>query len=90
MMLNNVVAAYQAPVAIHNNTVAAYQNTGMIHNNAVAAYQNTGMMLNNVVAAYSAAVFYISRCANPYKRLPSFGKTMVGENVLASSISISA
>ena len=73
-----------------NNVVAAYQDTGTIHNNAIAAYQNTGMMLNNVVAAYSAAVFCISRCANPYKRLPSFGKTMVGENVLASSISISA
>ena len=73
-----------------NNTVAAYQDTGTILNNAVAAYQDTGMMLNNVVAAYSAAVFYISRCTDPYKRLPSFGKTMVGENVLASSISISA
>ena len=76
MMLNNAIAAYQDTVTIHNNTVAAYQDTGTIH--------------NNVVAAYSAAVFYISRCANPYKRLPSFGKTMVGENVLASSISISA
>ena len=75
---------------ILNNTVAAYQDTGTIHNNAVAAYQDTGMMLNNVVAAYSAAVFCISRCADPYKRLPSFGKTMVGENVLASSIFISA
>ena len=75
---------------ILNNAIAAYQDTGMILNNAITAYQDTGMMLNNVVAAYSAAVFYISRCANPYKRLPSFGKTMVGENVLASSISISA
>lgn len=62
----------------------------MMLNNTIAAYQNTGMMLNNVVAAYSATVFCISRCADPYKRLPSFGKTMVGENVLASSISISA
>ena len=73
-----------------NNAIVAYQNTGTIHNNAVAAYQDTGTMLNNVVAAYSAAIFCISRCANSYKRLPSFGKTMVGENVLASSISISA
>lgn len=73
-----------------NNTVAAYQDTGMIHNNAVSAYQDTTMMLNNAIAAYSVAVFCISRCANSYKRLPSFGKTMVGENVLASSISISA
>ena len=89
-MLNNTVAAYQDTVAIHNNAIAAYQNTGTIRNNAIAAYQNTGMMLNNVVAAYSAAVFCIPRCADPYKRLPSFGKTMVGENVLASSISISA
>ena len=62
----------------------------MIHNNTIAAYQDTGMMLNNTVATYSAAVFYISRYANSYKQLPSFGKTMVGENVLASSISISA
>lgn len=62
----------------------------MIHNNAIAAYQDTVTIHNNVVAAYSATVFCISRCADPYKRLPSFGKTMVGENVLASSISISA
>ena len=73
-----------------NNTVAAYQDTGMILNNAIAAYANTVTIHKNVVAAYSAAVFCILRCANPYKRLPSFGKTMVGENVLASSISISA
>ena len=59
-------------------------------NNTIAAYQDFVTMLNNAVAAYSAAVFCISRCADPYKRLPSFGKTMVGENVLASSISISA
>ena len=75
---------------ILNNAIAAYQDTGTIRNNAIAAYQDTGMILNNVVAAHSATVFYISRCANSYKRLPSFGKTMVGENVLASSISISA
>ena len=62
----------------------------MMLNNTVAAYQDTGMMLNNAITAYSAAVFCIPRCADPYKRLPSFGKTMVGENVLASSISISA
>ena len=90
MMLNNAVAAYQDTITIHNNTISAYQDTGTMLTNTVAAYQDTGTIHNNVVAAYSAAVFYISRCANPYKRLPSFGKTMVGENVLASSISISA
>ncbi|SKA11500.1 hypothetical protein SAMN02745202_02103 [Segatella oulorum] len=75
---------------ILNNAITAYQDTGTMLNNTIAAYQDTGMMLNNTVAAYSATVFCIPRCANPYKRLPSFGKTMVGENVLASSISISA
>ena len=90
MIHNNAVAAYQDTITIHNNTVAAYQDFVTIHNNTIAAYQDTGMMLNNAITAYSAAVFCIPRCADPYKRLPSFGKTMVGENVLASSISISA
>ncbi|WP_315256903.1 hypothetical protein [Segatella oulorum] len=52
---------------IHNNAIAAYQDTSMMLNNTIAAYQDTGTMLNNVVAAYSAAVFCISRCADPYK-----------------------